>query len=344
MHAEEEEAADVELSGDAEEDADADAGSARLELQWSGNPARASFRLAASPTDEFVRVGEVVTIALPAWLLWETLYPNEPVPDDTRLEHLSAKVEVHFHNKTARLGGKSLSVKSFTSTLYGVYGETTPFVIPDRTGSLSFAITVKDTQKKGAQVKLGQDQVAPISVFGGDLPDKTLLFDNMIGGLLRQRVIEGGVLSAGARVTLSYSEWRADQIVDKTSINTQVGVEEFNDPSTASVGPFAGRLVHEVSYRVHFSDAEGWRPVAPLTPNPSSALSFGCTNFEATLSVPAGVTVLQLYFHVKTYLVAEYRKDANITAKWRGDNERVLVREKYDNPFGPETNYSFLVQ
>jgi hypothetical protein len=339
MHAKDEDAADAELFGD--EEGASSASSARLELQLSGAPARASFRLASSPTDEFVRVGEVVTITLPAWLLWEVLYPSEPVPDDTRLEQLTATVDVHFHDKAARLGGKSLVVESFTSTLYGTYGETAPFVIPDRTGSLSFALTIKDGQKKAT---LGRDQVAPISVFGGDLPDKTLLFDNMIGGVLRQRVIEGGSLSVGARVTLSYTEWRADQVVDKTNINTQVGVEAFNAPAGASVRPFAGKLVHDVYYRAQFNDAQGWRPETQLTPNPSSALSFGGTNFEATLTIPAGVTVLELYFHVQTYLVAEYSKDAKITARWRKENERVLMRDKYDNPFGPETNFSFPIR
>ena len=74
------------------------AGSGTFDL--GGWPGYLSMTLGQSSTDEFVRAGETLDFRLPAWLLWETLYPNDPVPDGTtqagqdRLKQLSTTVSV----------------------------------------------------------------------------------------------------------------------------------------------------------------------------------------------------------------------------------------------------------
>jgi hypothetical protein len=323
-----------------DEAGDAPSEPARLELQASG-PGQLSFQIISSPTDEFVRVGEALSLALPALLLWETLYPSTPTPDDARLEQLTATVEIHFHHNASKIGSQQLAAKSFTSSLYGLYGNTSQFFIPSRTDTLSFAITIEDARNATAVVKLQEDQVAPINVFGGDLPNKTLLFDNLLGGVLRHRVIEGGSLSAGAKVLFGYTDWRADQIVDKTNINTQIGLSRR---SGSADSPVVGTLVHEVSYGVQFNDTESWRPEAPFTPNTTSLLGANRTDFEVTLTIPSGVTEMQVYAHVKTYLIADYEGHPDVTVKSYTDHEKVLVRDKYDTPHGPHTNYTFPIQ
>jgi hypothetical protein len=53
---------------------------------------------------------------------------------------------------------------------------------------------------------------------------------------------------------------------------------------------------------------------------------------------------MSLYTHVKTFLVADYTPYSNITQKWYQDNEKVLKKDLYDNPFGAFSNYDYTLQ
>jgi len=52
--------------------------------------------------------------------------------------------------------------------------------------------------------------------------------------------------------------------------------------------------------------------------------------------------MLNLYFHVKAYLVADYTKYTNVTSKKYVDGQRLFLRERWDNLNGqPNNNYDF---
>ncbi|MFT3768786.1 MAG: hypothetical protein QM820_25345 [Minicystis sp.] len=70
----------------------------------------------------------------------------------------------------------------------------------------------------------------------------------------------------------------------------------------------------------------------------------GRTDYEGTQAIPKTAASMQLYGHVKAYLVADYSKYQNVTEKWYGDNEHVLIKEAYDNPSGAFSNYTFQLQ
>src|SRR5262249_36615906 len=140
---------------------------------------------------------------------------------------------------------------------------------------------------------------------------------------------------------ITYTDWRADTLVDRSSINTQIG----NAPGVGRFGnyttPIFGTLVHEVTYGYAF-DGGDWVDDQQLPANAASRLlNQGRTAFEANLDVPANKSKLSLYFHVRTYLIADYSQWGNVTDKWYQDQQKVLVRERWDNPNGAYSNYDF---
>lgn len=319
-------------------------GSGMLELQL-GTPGTMNVALSSSTTDEFVRVGESLKFGLPAWILWETLYPNDPMPeDDARLKQLKATIKVAFVDKSTTLTTKTLSISTWAGTLYGLYAYTTQFTVPAKTDTLKMTLTIKDAANTAASVVLGQAQMSKIPVFGGDLPNKSLLLDNN-NGVLRQRVVDGDLLVKGSTVTLGFTDWRADQIIDKLNLNTQIGNATFSGRFGQYQAPIYGTLVYEVSYGISFDGGQTFAAEKPLAPSTASRLvGAGRTAYEGKESIPGTATQLQMYAHVKAHLVADYSKYQNVTEKWYSDNQKVLLKEAYDNPNGAFTNYAFELQ
>jgi hypothetical protein len=322
-------------------------GSAQLELQL-GNPGSLGVQLTSSTTDEFVRVGETLKLALPAWILWDTLYPDQSMPDDARVKQLSATVKVSFLDKTTTLSAKTLSIASWSGTMYGLYAYTNQLVVPAKTDTIEMSLTIKDAADTSASITIGQAQMSAVPVFGGDLPNKSLLFDNTTGGALRQRVVDGDLLVKGSTVTIGYTDWRADQIVDKTNLNTQIGTATVSSRFGQMEAPIYGKLTYVVSYGVSFDGGQTFQPEKTLAADTSSRLfsllGANRTDYESTETIPTGAPNLQLYAHVKAYLLADYTPYPNVTQKMYADNEQVLLKDAYDNPNGAFSNYTFQLQ
>lgn len=321
----------------------ANPGSAQLELQ-PGPTGGFSTSLLNSTTDEFVRVGETIKVVLPAWLLWETLYPSDPVPDDTRLKKLKLTVKASFLDKTTTLSTKTLTVASWTGTSFSLNATTTQLVIPAKTDSLTLAITIKDSMNAAVSAQVGLPQLGAVPVFGGALPAKSLLLDNH-SGVLRQRVVDGDLLVKGSTATIGFSDWRADQIVDKTSLNLQIGMATFNGRFGQTTSPIFGTLSYVVSYAVSFDGGQTFHPEKTLAPSTGSRLlGPGRTDYEATEAIPATATQMLFYGHVKAVLTADYSGYQSVTQKWYADNQQVPLKDAYDNPSGAFTNYVFPLQ
>jgi hypothetical protein len=330
----------------AEGDLELGAGSAVLELGYTfGQPTEFGLSVLQSTTDEFIRVGEELTVSIPGWLLWQELYPETPLPDTARLKQISATLSVRFYDKAFIAGSFTKPTATWSgSDPNDLDALTEPFVVPAKTDTIMLHVTIKDAMDPSVMAELPVSLINPVAVFGGELPKKTLFFDN-VGAKYRQRIIEGDNLVAGSSALIAVSDWRADAIADKGSLDAQIGTAQGATRFGVVTVPIYGKLVHEVSYAVSFNDGLGWRPEAPLAATAlSRLLGPGRTSFEANLLLPAKASRMSLYTHVKTYLIADYTPYNNVIDKWFSDNEKVLKADKYDNPFGPFTNYDYNLQ
>ncbi|MDB4943089.1 MAG: hypothetical protein JWP97_2623 [Labilithrix sp.] len=323
----------------------ANPGTGVLELAWDyGAPAGLAFN-AHNSVDEHVRAGEKMSFTIPLHFLWERLYPGTPLPEDvTRIKQLSAKVKVKY----ARESGTTLP--SSTVTTNAVYTGTASWDLTVGTGTfsvskkataMSFELTITDAGDATKTATLAATDTPAIPVFGGTLPSKTALFDTF-GTALRQRVIEGGKPVDGAALAVGYSDWRAATLTDASIIDRTIGTATSFGRFGAFSMPIQGELVNEITCAAAFDGA--WTAEQPLTANTASRMIplRGRTAYETSLNVPAGTKDVQIYFHVRTFLVVDYAKVPNVTSRRYEQGQRILVREAWDNENGVVgDNYDF---
>jgi hypothetical protein len=311
----------------------ADPGSGVFELGWAyGTPTGYSFNLTKSTTDEYVRARESMSFSIPAHFLWSRLYPNDAMPDDlARLKKLSAKIKIVYVKEGAVYANTSVATSAWTGDqTWSLATQSASFIVSRRAQGLRFEMTIKDAQDPQATVTLGQDQFLEVPVLGAGVPNKTALFDNYYSSL-RHRILEGGLAVRGADLSVAYTDWRANTLVDSGTIDRQIGTQTSFSRFGAIQIPIYGELEYEISYGVAFDGR--WQEERPLQANAKSRLMppHGRTAWETTISVPTDAQGLQLYFHVKAFLKVDYSRFSNITWRKYGDGERILVREKWDN-------------
>lgn len=313
-----------------------DPGSGVFELAWTyGTPTGYSFALGQSSTDEYVRAGEKMTFAIPAYFMWARLHPNDAVPTDvTRLEKLSATVNAVFMKNGAAYASKAVATTGWRGTQpYELAATTAQLTIAAKADAVRFELTLADADDPSAHAALGQSDFLEVPVFGGAIPNKTALFDTM-GSQMRTRIVEGGNPVAGASLAIGYTDWRAATLVDASSVDRQIGTATTYGRFGAFDMPIYGDLVYEVAM-AYAVDGQ-WQSESALTADATSRLMppFGRTAYEGAIAVPSGAQKLEAYFHVKAFVVADYSKFQNVTWKKYGDGARVLVREKWDNEHG----------
>jgi hypothetical protein len=321
------------------------AGTGVFSLSWDyATPIGYSFS-AKSSTDEYVRAGEKMTFAIPSHFLWQRLYPNEATPDVARLKQLSAKVKVIF----VKAGGATASTSVATSAgfqgsqTYDLATLTTQFSVNKKAESIRFELTITDGANTTKKATVAAADLNEIPVIGGSLPNKTALFDND-GPSMRQRILEGGQPIAGANLAVGYTDWRAATLVDSSSIDRTIG----DATSFGRFGSFQMPIQGELQYEITCAAAiDGvWQAEQTLTANDKSRLlsSFGRTAYEGLLALPAGSKKLEVYFHVKTFLVVNYDRFSNVGWRKYDNGARILVREKWDNENGAYAdNYDFTI-
>ncbi len=325
----------------------ANPGTGVFELGWSyGTPTGYTFNLTKSSTDEYVRAKEQMTFAIPAAFLWARLYPNEPLPSDlARLKKLSAKVTAVYYKQGASFSQSTVTTNGWTGEQpWSLSATTKSFNVNRRAQGIRFELSIKDAQNPTATATLGQDQFLEVPVFGGTLPQKTLLFDTM-GTSMRSRVIEGGSPVRGAALDIGYSDWRAATIVDQSSIDRTIGKQTSFSRFGPIEVPMYGELEYEISYGVAIDGV--WQEEKLLSANGQSRLMppAGRMAYEGRLDVPASAQGLQFYFHVKTFLKVDYSRFSNINWRKYQDGARILVRERWDNENGtPGDNWDFATE
>lgn len=292
--------------------------------------------------DEYVRVGERMSLVVPAYFLWSRLYPNDALPSDlARLKKLRASVKLSYQDKGKTARTKTVTLNGWTgSQPWDLSGTSSSFTIPAGTDAVEFEVSITDAGKQGARVDLKATDFATVQVFGGELPLKHALFDNL-GPDKRTRVVEGGQPVRGATANIVYTDWRAQTVVDQSSIDRQIGVAKSFGRFGAFDLPIFGELQFEISFGHAFDGA--WNAETALTANAQSRLMppFGRTAYEGSVAAPATARALDVYFHIKAYLVVDYSRFGNVTWRKYNQGDRILVREIWDNPNGPGTNYHF---
>jgi hypothetical protein len=319
------------------------AGTGVFELGWAyGTPTGYGFT-AKSSVDEYVRVGTSMSFSIPAYFLWQRLYPNDAMPSDpARLEKLSAKVKTVFVKKSGATPSKTVTTNAWKGTqTYDLAATSPSFTIPKGTLSVRFEITIHDAANATQSATVAQSDLSEVAVIGGSLPDKTLLFDTDYGAL-RDRILEGGSPIAGANLALAYTDWRAATLIDSSKIDRQIG----SATAYGRFGSFEMPIVGDLTYEITCSSAvDGvWQNEQPFTANDKSRLlpSGGRTAYEGSLPIPKTGGRIEMAFHVRAYLVVDYSRYSNIKWQKYQQGDRILVADRWDNEHGLAfDNYDF---
>ena len=342
------EAVPVEDSATSDESAltVANPGTGTLDLEYDYSTPLGYAFTARNSTDEYIRAGEKMSFSVPLYFLWSRLYPEAATPDDLkRLEKLSAKVKVVYSHPSLTLAASNVTTnKSFTGTqTYDRTAHTGTFTVNKKATGLRFEIVISDAADATKHATVAVTDIPELPVFGGTLPAKTALFDTS-GSTFRQRVVEGGNPLAGAALAIGYTDWRAATLVDSASIDRTIGNATGYGRFGSFQMPINGELVHEITYA---SAIDGvWSEEQPLTANAKSRLMppNGRVAHEGSLSIPRAAKKLEIYFHVRTFLIVDYTKWSTVGWKKYQQGERILVREKWDNENGAAgDNFDFTV-
>jgi len=319
-------------------------GTGTLDLEYDyATPLGYAFT-ARSSTDEFVRAGEKLSFSIPLHFLWSRLYPDAATPDDlARLEKISAKVKVLYSHPALSLAASNVTTnRAFTGTqTYDRTAHTGSFTVNRKATGLRFELVITDAADATKRATVAATDLPEIPVFGGTLPAKTALFDTS-GSTFRQRLIEGGNPIAGAALAIAYTDWRAATLVDSSSIDRTIGNATAFGRFGSFQMPINGELVNEITYATAVDGV--WTEEQPLTANAKSRVMppNGRVAYEGSLTIPVSGQKLEIYFHVRTFLVVDYAKFQNVGWKKYQQGERILVREKWDNEHGaPGDNYDF---
>lgn len=321
-------------------------GTGVFSMAWDYTTAAGFSFTAKNSTDEYVRAGEQMTFAIPSYLLWQRLYPNVAVPNDVvRLQQLTAKVKVVFVKASGATTSTTVATNGTFegSRTYDLAAVTKQFRVNKKAQSIRFELTIGDAADATQTATVTSSDLNEVAVIGGSLPNKTALFDNY-GSAMRQRILERGNPLAGANLEIAYTDWRADTFADSGSIDRTIGNATSYGRFGAFQMPIQGELVHEISYAAAVDGV--WQAEQALTPNAKSRLvwGYGRTAYEGMLALPAGSAKLEIYFHVKTFLVVDYDKFSNVGWRKYENGARILVREKWDNENGAYAdNYDFAI-
>lgn len=302
--------------------------------------------LTESTTDEFVRSGQGLKLSIPAYQMWQLLHPNDwEEPAMERAQQMRMTLNVVYFRNGEQVSTATVASSTWSGEAYWVLNAVSDeFVVPPGVDQLQIGLALTDDGDAEASASIDYQVVRPVPVFGGDLPDKAVLFDSD-QQTLRNRVIEGGGPVAGADLLVGYTEYRADTLVDAMKIDRNIGQQQSYTRFGLQILPSYGELEHEVTMGVYFDDGNEWREV-PMGLNTESVFVSQPWRkvYESRLAVPANVTKMEVYFHIRTYLKVDYTRFGNVTERRYQQGERILVAERWDNPDGAGSNFGIGVE
>jgi hypothetical protein len=314
-----------------------------LEFTYQGSsPLGLGFVPFSSP-DEFVHVGEALDVRLSAYTLWFRLYPGENFPTDiARASALRADFRVIFQKSGATVGELRTTTGAWTgSDAWSLVTTTPSFTVPSNdVDEIAFEVTITDSAEGGRTVNYAADDFPSVPVFGGELPLRHVLFDTD-GSTLRQRIIERTDLFRDAYFTISYSDWRANTIFDSAAIDRRIGKGIACGRFGQSECEIFGDIAYEVFAGVGHDQAGWYEQKLLATPN-ARVVPYGQGRVAYEGNARAYGNSVNVYFHIRAYLVADYSKYTRVTEQWYADGQRLSLGERWDNLNGQAgKNYDF---
>ncbi len=309
----------------------------RLDFYYSGSGApQKQFSVGETTTDEFVRVGQKLTLEIPGWVILPLVQDEAGSVTPENLSSSNVSLVITWLHGGATLSTETVKITSWKAegSSYGWPDARIESIVVPK-GATGMRSTIVGTSADGK--KTGRETLAETPVFGGELPNKHVYFDLGSDGP-QSRVLERGEPVAGSELVVAYADGRADRLVDSGSIDRRVGrVKTYNPRFGTYESDVFGEVIHVISVGYDFGG--GFREEA-LTRSPLPYARYGNTQ-ETRLHVPDDATRVAMYFHVKTYLVAKYPTYGEVTERKYKDGEWILVREKWDNPSGAGSNFAF---
>ncbi len=336
--------------------ANADAGetpaaqaSATLQVdEQYGSDIRVAFSVRDATDDQLIRTGQSLKLSIPSYLIWSEIHKTDgasyPWNEQDRLQQLKGNVQVSFLRKGNLVSTQTVAIETWSQD-YSPNAITGTFQVPQGVDMIRCGFTFADDGAPELTAQIASERSLGMPVFGANPAIKNALFSNE-GATLKDRIIEGGALVAGGQVMLSMEDWRADALVDASSIDRKIGTQKVYGRGGESIIPIYGEIVHEVTAGVYFDDASGWRAEESMVERYDSAVIANKASwqkrhtYERLLSIPQAASKMSVYFHVKTYLVVDYSRYPNALERTR-ENGKYLVRERWDNNGGAGRDYKY---
>lgn len=178
---------------------------------------------------------------------------------------------------------------------------------------------------------------AELPIFGAYLPNKMALFDTEGGGR-RSRIVEGGAVKAGARLTLAVTDWRLDTVVDKSRLDTRIGQKQNYGRFGATLGDAFGALEYEVSAAVSTDGGKTYQPLGlHKVDRPDVLNNASRFTFEEGVDVAAGAgPAVKVAFHVRAVLAVPSYAPGEIQNPRYAPGQRVVLADVWDNNGGQD--------
>lgn len=295
---------------------DAQASSESNELNvGSGTLALHGFEVLYSSTsngDEFIRAGERLRATLElndALHFLENASRGAAARIGSDASKVSVKVRLTYKGTDGST--RSVDVPASWSPSHGTQVATSDeFVVPARTPRMTVAYVLQETGQNEVVVGDGWVGHASFAIFGAYTPDKLALWDNDARGGRRLRVVEGGALAPGANVTLSYTDWRSDREIDKSSLDLVIGEGQSFSRFGMGIFDVKGDLKYDVSFVYSVDGGQTWVDGGLLEEhvNPDVLSSPGGSqrkSYEKTFRLPQNARGLLVAFHVEAYMIAD---------------------------------------
>jgi hypothetical protein len=325
----------------------------------AGSIALHDWALAYSSTsggDEFMRVGERLTVSLSVDEAIELLYAGDP-GDDAVVQVLRgdpSKLKLALQIRYTKFDETKSDVTlpmTFASGAGGVLVAMSPeLTVPEQVKSMhvDFLATYPRAGTGPAVAKLllaPHDTQSDFVIFGAFGPDKVALFDTT-GTAKRTRIVEGGGVVPGATLLVSVTDWRLDTVVDKTTLDLRYGREENYTRFGTTIVDAIGSLQYVVSAAISTDGGATYQPLdldrvdqPDVLAGPSA---WGRYAFQKLLTVPANAGPnVKIAFHIQAFLqVPQYYQGEIIDPKY-APGQLVFLKDVWDNNGG--ANYELAV-
>jgi hypothetical protein len=306
-----------------------------------------SYDFAYSGQDEFIRSGETITASLDyydlesflGWSEWESKYKDHP-----ELVTATLQIALWHPDGTITYLKKPVSWKLAGADSFTTVGIAEPFVVPQGIPQITFDFLIDNGSGIAKSLVAEYGIRADFPVFGAYLPAKLALFDNDGAGKPRTRVVEGGGLVPGATSTVSYTDWRADTLIDKSTLDLYIGKRYSGNRFGPVLVDAQGYLSYDVSAVYSTDGGRTWQSLKMDMHGSPAAIPHTWQSrvaYEGLLALAQGAQDIQIAYHVKARLVVTYQPGEIVDPKY--PNGAVIdLREAWDNNGG--ANYVISVE